>query len=453
MSHDNQRPSGHGSDGGDDFTTDEHGVSAESPEAGDPYAHAERQGWENQPTTLNDDFGDPESADEAVSPEEDDAAPAKSRGGLMLPLLLCVLVLGAGGFAYWQLVMKPGETSSPQRQAEALPPAGDGQQQASIALPTATPPTPVVEAATGTNPVISPTAIQVPEAVVAQGALAPAQVPSNPMSPVSETSASINPNPEPASETPAPAILPSPPAHESVMPSEPLQEANSKLPLPASTTDIALPTETPSITLNQKPPVVEMPSVPPVAAVPVGTDSKAAKKALESDVIDLKQTVTDLNDKLQQMKAAAARQDAALLQAQTALKAAQAAAKVNLEKPAAAAAVIPAKTHEKVKKQSHAVAHKVVAANKKKPEAKKHSAVTAQSKKAAAKKDVASKTKPDNWVLRSVTADSAWIAPAAAENDLKEVHVGDVVPGVGKIKTIANQDGHWVVEGSIKNLK
>lgn len=453
MSHDNQRPSGHDSDGGDDFTTEEHGVSHDTPGVGDPYANVERQGWEHQPTTLNDDFGDPEAADEQTSAEDDDAAPAKSRGGLMLPLLLCVLVLGAGGFAYWQLVMKPGEAASPQRQAEALAPASDGgQHQAAIALPTSTPPTPPADVSAMPGAVVSPTAVPTQEAVVAQGALASAQVPGvNLPLPTTEVASAVIPAPVPASGTLAPATLPSPPAPDAAMPSMTPQETAAKLPVPTNNTDIVLPIETPSITLNQKPPVVEMPSVPSVAVVPVGTDSKSAKKALESDVVDLKKTVTDLNDKLQKMKAEAARQDAALLQAQAALKAAQAVTKASAEMPVSI--VVVPKTHDKAKHQSHATAHKTVVASKKKTDVKKHAVATVSTKKTAVKQGTANKAKPDRWVLRSVASGSAWISSSAAENDLKEVHVGDVVPGVGTIKSIASRDGHWVVQGSVKTLE
>jgi hypothetical protein len=454
MSHDNQRPSGHDSDGGEDFSIEDHGVAHEAAGTDDPYARAERQGWENQPTTLNDDFGDPEAAAETAATEDDDAAPAKSRGGLMLPLLLCVLVLGAGGFAYWQLVLRPGENASPTHQAEALAPSGEVQQQVAVALPTSIPPIPVAEAPALSAAAVSPAPTSTAEVATTQGALSPAQAPDiNPSLQVAQNNGSVQTTPVLASNATAPATLPSPPTPDmGLPPTAPLVEMEHKPAVPANAVDIVLPTETPSITLNQKPPVVEMPPLPAAAPVLAETDSKAAKKALESDVVDLKQTVADLNDKLQKMKATAERQDATLLQAQAALKAARTAAKISEEKSAAAMTVTPG-THGKVKQPLHVSAHKTVVPHKKKPDAKKHAVTTAHSKNAVVKQSVASKAKPGTWTLRSVAAGSAWIAPVAAENDLKEVHVGDVVPGVGTIKSIERHEGHWVVQGSIRSLQ
>jgi intracellular multiplication protein IcmG len=53
-----------------------------------------------------------------------------------------------------------------------------------------------------------------------------------------------------------------------------------------------------------------------------------------------------------------------------------------------------------------------------------------------------------NWVLRAATPEQAWIAPNAASHDLKQVQVGDKLPGIGRITAIQQKGDNWVVQGT-----
>jgi len=57
-----------------------------------------------------------------------------------------------------------------------------------------------------------------------------------------------------------------------------------------------------------------------------------------------------------------------------------------------------------------------------------------------------------HWVLRAAIPGQAWIAPNGTDKDLKPVHVGDVLQGIGRVTAIEPKDGDWVVEGTKGSL-
>ncbi len=61
-------------------------------------------------------------------------------------------------------------------------------------------------------------------------------------------------------------------------------------------------------------------------------------------------------------------------------------------------------------------------------------------------KKVAPKPKPVVWSMRSASPGNATLANQ--DGDLRRVEVGDTVPGLGRIESIAVQGGKWVVQGS-----
>ncbi len=82
----------------------------------------------------------------------------------------------------------------------------------------------------------------------------------------------------------------------------------------------------------------------------------------------------------------------------------------------------------------------------------KTTASPAASKQPAAPKTVpnhhaASPTHASKWILRSATPDMALLAQPGT-NDLQRVSVGDMVSGLGRITSISDQTGHWVVKGT-----
>jgi intracellular multiplication protein IcmG len=80
---------------------------------------------------------------------------------------------------------------------------------------------------------------------------------------------------------------------------------------------------------------------------------------------------------------------------------------------------------------------------------------TASTVKVARKAPVAERTRTPqesevttSWVLRAATPGQAWIAVSSTANDLKEVQVGDTLPGIGKVTAITQYNGAWVVQGT-----
>jgi hypothetical protein len=52
------------------------------------------------------------------------------------------------------------------------------------------------------------------------------------------------------------------------------------------------------------------------------------------------------------------------------------------------------------------------------------------------------------WILRAVQQDRAWLSPDGEATTLKEVTIGDNIEGLGRILSISQTDGQWIVEGS-----
>lgn len=79
---------------------------------------------------------------------------------------------------------------------------------------------------------------------------------------------------------------------------------------------------------------------------------------------------------------------------------------------------------------------------------------TAAAKKAKTKavehKAAADKGK---WVLRAATPDAAWVAPSKETTSLRQVRVGDTLPGIGKIRAINQNGASWEVIGSKGSIR
>jgi hypothetical protein len=52
------------------------------------------------------------------------------------------------------------------------------------------------------------------------------------------------------------------------------------------------------------------------------------------------------------------------------------------------------------------------------------------------------------WVLRAASPGQAWVADSVTSRDLKALHVGDSLPGVGRVTAIQQQGGAWIVQGT-----
>ncbi|MGB9153238.1 MAG: hypothetical protein WCD70_09165 [Alphaproteobacteria bacterium] len=60
---------------------------------------------------------------------------------------------------------------------------------------------------------------------------------------------------------------------------------------------------------------------------------------------------------------------------------------------------------------------------------------------------------PTSWVLRAATPGHAWVAANADSHDLKQVQVGDALPGIGKVTGIEQQGSSWVVKGTSGSIQ
>ena len=57
------------------------------------------------------------------------------------------------------------------------------------------------------------------------------------------------------------------------------------------------------------------------------------------------------------------------------------------------------------------------------------------------------------WVLRAATMDEAWVAKGATTRQLRPVHVGDELAGIGRITSIQQNGSGWVVEGTAGSIQ
>jgi len=58
-----------------------------------------------------------------------------------------------------------------------------------------------------------------------------------------------------------------------------------------------------------------------------------------------------------------------------------------------------------------------------------------------------------HWVLRAAVPGQAWLSLDATSTDLKQVKVGDSVPGIGKVTAITHMGDNWIVQGSAGTIK
>ncbi|MGB4101411.1 MAG: hypothetical protein WBK91_05845 [Alphaproteobacteria bacterium] len=422
MAQEDQHPSGHGSDMGSEFSAGEHDATHHDVDGEGNYTSEGRQGWDT-PATPDDGFGDPEAAE---SGEDESQPPAKSRGGLLLPLLLFVLVMGAGGFAYWQFGMDSGQSLA-QRQRDDVPAVTAAPEK----QPDITPPVPPVPPSVAQAPQVVP----MPEPVSLPTAMPPAAMP-----PAETVVAQGTLSPELPKAAPMPVTLPPPPLLDQADLDKPgtIAEPPASVTPPSGQNVVESPI--PANMLGQKPPSVALPqSASGDKAAAVHVQEKAA---LEQEIVRQKDVIATLNEKVRQLQEAAASQDKVLKQTQSALKDTMAKAATAVAKVVAPVEPVQAKkpaTSEKPLKQA------------KKPSDKKQTAAATTGKKAAAKKPET--VKASAWVLRSVSAGTALISTSGSSSEFKEIHVGDVVPGLGTIKAITKKSGQWVVVGSKNNLK
>jgi uncharacterized coiled-coil protein SlyX len=56
--------------------------------------------------------------------------------------------------------------------------------------------------------------------------------------------------------------------------------------------------------------------------------------------------------------------------------------------------------------------------------------------------------KPNTWVLRAATPGEAWVAKGSETRELRPVHVGEELSGIGRVTSIKQVGDTWVVQGT-----
>ena len=95
--------------------------------------------------------------------------------------------------------------------------------------------------------------------------------------------------------------------------------------------------------------------------------------------------------------------------------------------------------------QTNSIANDIAEKPKKKTTAKKKPAAKPKAKKPAA-------AKTPSWELRGIAGGSAIIAKRGSD-EFQTISVGDQISGIGRVTSITNQNGAWVVKGTSGSIR
>jgi hypothetical protein len=56
-------------------------------------------------------------------------------------------------------------------------------------------------------------------------------------------------------------------------------------------------------------------------------------------------------------------------------------------------------------------------------------------------------------MVRAAAPGEAWVAKDATTRELRPVHVGDELPGIGRVQAIHQMGDNWVIEGTRGTLR
>jgi intracellular multiplication protein IcmG len=255
-----------------------------------------------------------------------------------------------------------------------------------------------------------------------------------------QTASSMPAVPEPAEPiAPKTAMAVPTPGDASAVPSPASTVPDSAPVVPAVTPTSALPTVTPTVPSQQA-----MPAAPP-------SDSSADARiaALTARVEDLQKSLSQANVQLVQVSEKLSTQP----QGQPPAATAQIEDRLNkveqqvlqMEHGAAPASSMPtsAATPEMAMGEEPAV----------KPATHHHTASsthhkTTHHKTAKATSHPSSKPAAKTWVLRAAMPDEAWVAADTTTAEVRPVHIGDTLPGIGRVTAIRQDGNVWSVVGS-----
>jgi hypothetical protein len=170
-----------------------------------------------------------------------------------------------------------------------------------------------------------------------------------------------------------------------------------------------------SALMKDFPPVVDMASSEEVAAL------KTKVASLENKIADLERKIADMAN----------------------------------AKPAAAAAAKPAAKPQPVTPRATVTPTPVKAVSSAPPQRIEvpQKAQTPQLRAPVMGQSAAQSRVINSYVIRAARPGQAWIATSAASSDLREVRIGDTVPGLGRIQSIFLDNHGWAIVGTQATLR
>jgi hypothetical protein len=383
-------------------------------------AHDDDEGFEAKPLDDDDheaymDHEDDLTADPDIDPEAE-AARRKAKSNLIFYGGIAVVVLILVFLAYPQFKKTFGGKPAAQQHVAAGVPVPLKARESKFTLADTNTPTAPPAGAMPSGAIATPPVIASAPAVATQDAAVPS-VATPPVAPAQNTTATTM-----AATPVAPIAAPSVVAPPAMPAMGATASKDTLLPPPAQ----VKPVESPAV---QAPPV-QLSAVQATAAQPAPTASVPQAKAADPQIAQMQARIADLTAKLASLQANVATLTADRDDKAARLKQVQASLDSLQSHPAAqpakapAAPVQTAKPAVSVKKPVHRPVHH---------KAKVPSAAPVQA--------------GSDWILRSATPGMALLGQAD-NDDLQRVSVGDSISGLGRITSISEQNGHWVVKGT-----
>lgn len=375
--------------------------------------------------TTGDDLADDEwDAIDDGSGEDTQQAPAKKKSSLTNKLIIgAAVVVGAGVMVMTMMGGAPQNTAqAPQPVAPSAAPADMAAMPADVSAPTPAPlpapapaPAPVADLpAYGADPADAQTPREPDQALPAQGIFNDPQALDSALQDVGQDARPVEVSDAPAMPDAPMAAAPVP------APSVAMPKANDLL-KPSAVADAPVADAAPVIAEQPMPAPVSEPT--PAPAAPVADQAASSVDAeMTAQMLDRLDLIAARLDQLEDDLSVVRKESAA-------------AATDEVEELRAAVKAL----EKKLSTQAQAPAR---ATTTDEPVAR-----TTTLKAEPKSKPAVRQAQPVQWVLKGAQPGRAMVS-RAGESEMRTVEVGDSLPGVGRISSIAYENGRWVVTGS-----